>query len=139
MKHATSDAATITVHVPMRFSLRGGRKTVISESTPDSPQPRSGNALLKAIARAHRWRQKIEDGEYSSITELAKTEEINESYACRLLRLTLLAPSIVTDILNGRQNSNLTLKELTRPFPICWDEQISAIKYNDPSDPATSA
>jgi hypothetical protein len=114
---------TVTIHVPMRLSVRGGRKTIISEIGPPLSQPRVDNALLKALARAHRWRRQIENGEYASITELAKVNRVNESYACRLLRLTLLAPALVTEILNGRR-SNLTLTRLTKPFPIVWDQQL---------------
>ena len=128
MKTSGSQPRTITIHVPMRFSLRGGRKTVISELSAPTPQPRTDNALLKALARAHRWRRQIENGDYASITELARTERVNESYACRLLRLSLLAPSIVADILNGRRNSKLTLKDLAKPFSPRWDQQYSAFQ-----------
>jgi hypothetical protein len=47
--------------------------------------------MVKAIARAFR-RSQIESGVHTSITELAKSKGVNQSYACRLLRLTLLAP-----------------------------------------------
>ncbi len=73
----------------------------------------------------------IESGEYASITELAKAEGVNESYACRVLRLSLLAPSIVTGILNGRHGSDVMLKDLMKPLPVRWDEQISALKITD--------
>jgi hypothetical protein len=126
-----SQQPTITIHVPMKFTLRGGRKAIISDIAPHRPQARTDNALLKALARAHRWRRLIESGEYASITELAKSEGINESYACRLLRLTLLAPSIVTEILDGRQSSNLTLKDLLKPLPNRWDEQTAMLKLHE--------
>lgn len=119
---------TITVHVPMEFAIRGGRKTIISERMPPPPQPRIDNALLKALARAHRWRRLVEDGTYASITELAKAEGVNESYACRLFRLTLLAPAIIVDILDGRHNSGLMLKEILKPMPALWDEQTKALR-----------
>ena len=67
---------------------------------------------------------------YASITELAKAEGVNQSYACRLFLLTLLAPAVVIEILNGRQNSDLKLKQLTRPFPVRWDEQRAVLKLN---------
>jgi hypothetical protein len=70
----------------------------------------------------------IEDAEYSSITELAKTEGVNQSYACRMLRLTLLAPSIVTMILDGRHPPDVILGEFMRPLPVRWDEQLAALK-----------
>lgn len=79
--------------------------------------------MVKALARAHRWHRMIETGEYSSITELAKAERINESYACRLLRLTLLAPDIVEQILNGKQKNKLQLRRLLRPLPTEWARQ----------------
>jgi len=95
---------------------------------PAPAQPRIDNALLKALARAHHWRRMIESGEYASITELADAEGVDQSYACRLLRLTLLAPAIVTEILNGRLNSEIMLKQLLKPFPVNWDEQKALIK-----------
>jgi hypothetical protein len=48
-----------------------------------------------------------------------------------LIRLTLLAPEIVTTILNGRQNSDVMLKQLLKPLPVQWDEQIAVIKICD--------
>jgi len=121
-------AQTVTVHVPMRFTSRGGRKTIISEIGPASPPlQKTEDALLKALAKAFRWRGQIEGGEFASITELAKARGVNDSYACRILRLTLLSPEIVTAILDRRQNPNLTLKEIARPLPIEWDQQLTAI------------
>ena len=59
--------------------------------------------MVKAIARAFRWRDMLESGEYATIREIADAEKINESYVGRVLRLTLLAPDIVEAILGGRQ------------------------------------
>src|SRR5207302_991245 len=99
-----------------------------SEVAQTPARPRIDNALLKALARAHRWRRMIESGEYASITELAKAEKVNQSYACRMLRLTLLAPNVVTDILNGRHTTDLMLKQLMRPLPVRWNEQLEVLK-----------
>jgi hypothetical protein len=126
-----TDQATIMVHVPMKFTMRGGRKTILSDAVPAPPQPRIDNALLKALARAHRWRRMIESGDYTSITDLAKAEGVNQSYACRILRLSLLAPSIVTTILNGRHDSDVMLKQLMKPLPVRWDEQVAAVKISN--------
>jgi hypothetical protein len=126
-------AQTVTVHVPMRFTSRGGRKTIISEIGPASPPlQKTEDALLKALAKAFRWRGQIEGGEYASITELAKARGVNDSYACRLLRLTLLSPEIVTAILDRRQHADLTLKQIARSLPIEWDRQLTTLAYADP-------
>src|SRR6185503_5137471 len=80
MRQAALKTGTLTVHVPMTFAMRGGRKAVVSDLVQGTPCPRTESALLKALARAHRWRKLIEDGEFASITELARAKGVNESY-----------------------------------------------------------
>ena len=116
--------STITVHVPLKFSIRGGRKTIIGQLP--QPQPathtRFDDSVAKALARAYCWRSKIENGTYTSIAELAKVEKINESYVCRILRLTLLAPDIVESLLD-RRGTDLTVEALAKPLPTNWKQQ----------------
>jgi hypothetical protein len=121
--------STITVHVPLQFAVRGGRKTVIGRlaGREAAPRTRFDDAIIKAIARAHCWRTMIENGEYGSITELARHKKVNQSYACRLLRLTLLAPDIIERLLDQRSGSTLTLQDLMKPFSSDWREQRAAL------------
>jgi hypothetical protein len=74
--------------------------------------------MVKAIARAQRWRRLLESGQFASVTDLAAAEKINHSYLCRVLRLTLLAPDIVEAILDRRQPREMTLTKLMEPFPV---------------------
>jgi hypothetical protein len=89
--------------------------------------PRGASAadttLVKALARAFRWRKILETGRYGTIDELAAAEKINSSYVSRLLRLTLLAPDIIEAILDGRQPGGMTLPALMEPFPVEWGRQ----------------
>jgi hypothetical protein len=80
--------------------------------------------LVKAVARAFRWRRQMETGRYGTINELAAAEKINSSYLSRLLPLTLLAPNIVEAILDGRQPEGMTLPGLMEPFPVEWAGQF---------------
>jgi hypothetical protein len=84
------------------------------------------NAIIKAIARAFRWRDMLETGTYATIAEIAAGERINASYVGRVLRLTLLAPDIVDAIVHGRQPETMTLPVLMKPTPALWKEQRSA-------------
>ncbi len=84
--------------------------------------------MVKAIARAFRWREMLENGTYATIAEIAAAEKINESYVGRVLRLTLLAPDIVEAILYGRQPAQVTLGGLMRPFAVDWTEQRKILK-----------
>ncbi len=52
---------------------------------------------------------------------------MNQSYACRLLRMTLLAPQIVEAALNGSLEAAVGLKVLAKPLPLSWPEQINAL------------
>ena len=58
----SADGETITIHIPMAFRKRGGRKLVV---TPDgaewAPRPRVDNAMVKALARAFRWRKMLDE------------------------------------------------------------------------------
>jgi len=120
---------TILVQIPLRSRQRGGRKLLIAPEGAAAWAPQRARvdaAMVKAIARAHRWRRMLESGEYASVAELAAAEKINQSYICRVLRLSLLAPKIVEAILNGQQPAKITFAALMRPFEVEWQTQCEA-------------
>ncbi|WMS41834.1 hypothetical protein RDV64_17435 [Acuticoccus sp. MNP-M23] len=122
---------TMTVKVPITFQRWRGRKRVV---TPDgielkpSPEREIDNALVKAIARAHRWQRMLEGGEYATLRELATAERINPSYVSRVLRLTLLSPTLVENALNGTQAVTLDFQSLSKPFSADWNEQARLLE-----------
>ena len=122
MTRGTPIPETMTLHVPFRIVKRGGRKEmqmpdrVRPERTPDS-------TLVKALARAFRWKRMLESGEFATIAELAEREGIATSYMTRILRLAQLEPGIIEAVLDGRQGDAVTLARLMDPFPISWIEQ----------------
>ena len=124
MTRGTPIPETVTLHVPFRIAKRGGRKEM---HLPDGVRPdrKADNTLVKALARAFRWKRMLESGEFATIAELAEREGIATSYMTRILRLTLLAPDIVEAILDGTQGPDVTLARLQEPFPLDWKEQTS--------------
>jgi AraC-like DNA-binding protein len=74
-----------------------------------APRPRVDNAMVKALARAFRWRKMLDEGVHATIDDLARARGVAPSYVSRLLRLTLLAPELVEAILDGRQPAELQL------------------------------
>jgi hypothetical protein len=76
-----------------------------------------------ALARGHRWLAMLESGEAKSITELAAREKIDNSYMCRMLNLTTLAPDIVAAILDETLPPHVTVHELAISPPVLWEEQ----------------
>jgi hypothetical protein len=122
----SADGGALTVCVQLTFRKRGGRKLVIAPASAETwapPRPRVDNSMVKAIARAFRWRKLLETEVYATIEKIAAAEKINASYVGRILRLTLLAPDIIEAILDGRQPTDLQQEDLLRAFPIEWPRQ----------------
>ena len=127
MTRPTQIPDTITVHVPFRVVKRGGRKEMhLPEGA--AQLRRTDSTLIKALARAYRWKRILDSGEFASISELAEREGIAPSYMTRVLRLTLLAPDIVEAILDGKQLPEVTLARVLEPFPAEWVVQRAGFR-----------
>ena len=122
MSRAKSILDTMTIHVSFRVVKRGGRKEMqLPEGAAQARKP--DNTLIKALARAFRWKRLLETGEFATIAELAEHEGIAAPYLTRTMRLAQLAPDVVEAILDGRQPRHLTLEALRQPLPEAWDAQ----------------
>jgi site-specific DNA recombinase len=71
-------------------------------------------ALLKAVARAHRWFDDLVTRRVSSMAEIGKREGLPKYYVSWLVRLAFLAPDIVEAIVPGNHPPELTAQALTR-------------------------
>ena len=66
-----SQAASITVRVPLTIRRRPGRKTVVTsvgEGGETALPTRADPALVKALARAFRYQRLLDEGRYASIS-----------------------------------------------------------------------
>ena len=118
---------TVTVTVPFRVAKRGGRKEV---QLPPGANNRSPDyTLIKAVARAYRWRKILEAGDMGTIAELAEYEKVSPSYLTRVMRLTLLAPDIIEAILDGNPPS-VGMTDLLDPMTPVWAEQRALLGYD---------
>ena len=125
-----TNSKTITGRIPMSWKRHGGRKVIIAPNGGDAwapAKPRPDETLIRALARAHRWKRLLEEGKYRSAAEIAEAEGVTRSFVNRLLRLTLLAPDIQQAIIDGGQPKAMQLAELTRAIPDGWEEQREII------------
>jgi hypothetical protein len=78
---ALADDETITVHIPLIFRTRGGRKLVV---TPDgstwAPRPRVDSAMVKALARAFRWRKMLDEGVHAALGGVDRAKGLAPPY-----------------------------------------------------------
>jgi len=88
------------------FSIRkySSQKRIIPPAgTPAAIEKiRVDSALVKALARAFRWKKVLESRQFTTITELPKHEKLSLTYMTSVLRVSLLAPDIIKTILDRR-------------------------------------
>ena len=74
------DGSTITVRIPMTWKRRGGRKVIIAPDGGDAwapAKPRPDETLIRALARAHRWKRMLEEGRYRSAGGAGRSGEVS--------------------------------------------------------------
>ena len=113
----------------MTIRKRGGRKVIVAPDgsvLPGAPRQATTTvdpALLKALARAFRWKRMLDEGVYASVSDIARAEKLDRTYVGDVLRLTLLAPDIVEAIFYGRAGHAVTLPRLFESWPTTWEDQ----------------
>ena len=108
--------ADLTTEIPMTFRRRVGKAVIVLPNGERAVERREAlidNAMVKLVARGHRWHRKLFDGTHASIADIAKSENINPSFVSRILRLAYLSPTLVEAILDGKYPAHLTMKDRT--------------------------
>ncbi len=113
------------IRIPFQLEKWGGERII---SLPDgyehNHKPRLDRALIKAVARAHSWREELEQGKTTSVADLAEKEGCTERYIRKLIGLAFLAPDITENILRGTLPPHLTLEHIVGlDLPLSWTDQ----------------
>ena len=115
--------AKLTTFIPMRIKRHGGRKVVIPAAAGDK-MPEHDAPILTALSRAFHWQRLLDEGIVNSGSDIARREGLHQTTVNELLRLTLLSPTLVRSILDGRQPKTLSLLWLKNNLPPSdWGEQ----------------
>jgi hypothetical protein len=125
----------------MRFQRRLATNIVAPKDSEITPSPKPQPDGTQVNARAWRWQRMLDEGAYSTVSEVGDAENIWKSYVSRILRLALLAPDIVESILAEQADQALLLERLERPLPASWKSNVLALpspRCREPSPQATS-
>ena len=82
---------------------------------------RSRQLILRAIALARYWYQRIADGEATCLNDIIRRDCIDASHAKKIFPLAFLSPSRTQSIV--RSNTDFTLKALLANIPMEWSRQ----------------
>jgi hypothetical protein len=83
--------------------------------------------LLKAIVRAHGWKERILAGQIYSIQQLASEAKVSSRYVVRILRLAALSPKIVDGMVHDGSMADYSLSQFMKGLPLNWNEQGSLL------------
>jgi len=120
------DDANLVLTIDQPLPRKGGRKSLAGWDKEDwkTPRHRVDPNLVKALTRAHVWRDMIEAGEVKTISELAEKAGSDRSHLRSILHLAFLAPDTQQAILSGRQPAELRLRTLLKThLPTSWVQQ----------------
>ena len=121
------EGETVIVSVPIKVYRLNGRQMILAEGNESGDKQTKHKSLnvslITALAKAYRWQDQLESGEYRDLEDIARDNKVDRSYVGRLLQLTSLAPDIVESILEGTEYSELSLRDFRKGIPFLWEEQ----------------
>ena len=122
--------------IPWTLVKRGVRRQVITPI--DAPEQFQAEAtvarrerqsaehtpLIRALGLAHYWQRLLDEGKVCTIADIAQMEDVDVTQVRRLLRLVLLAPSVVEVLMRHNRQTSINLEfVLRKTIPADWQEQ----------------
>ena len=88
------------------------------------PEPQRDEKLVALLAEAYAARQLVLDNPDTPLVDLAKQHSKCRKHLSRMIKLSCLAPDIVTAIMSGEQSGGLSAAKLrSMDLPLSWAEQ----------------
>jgi DNA invertase Pin-like site-specific DNA recombinase len=123
----TDDGRSLILLLPVRARFRGGAAMLHGVGSNQASAPDA--TLLRAVARAWRWREMLLNGEVRSIEELAVRTGQDRGHLGLKLGLAFLDPAIVRAIVCGEQPPRLRLTRLLNAkLPSSWQAQEAMVR-----------
>ena len=124
----TTACNTVRVVIPLTIRKRNGRSKILP---PEDVAMSNGRAqdphVLRAIARAWKWRRRMEAGEFSTVHDLAVAEKLSDRFVSRMMRLAYLAPDVLEALTLRRVPPALSLNDLIEIAGRPWLEQVGRV------------
>ena len=118
---------SLELHGNLQILRRGSELRIIAPGGGSGFVGQPVQSLVKALARAHDWHERIVVGEFKRVDQLARRFGLTRRYVRRILQCASLSPRVTEALLTGKHRPNLTLKEILCRVPIDWGEQEKMI------------
>ncbi len=119
IKRGSKKQVITPLDAPQEFAIEARREKRDWDATQDTP-------LMRALGLAHYWQRLLDEQRFASVAEIAEAEGIDVSRAYRLLRLTLLAPEIVEQLIAVSGTALETM--MRRSWPTEWHAQVEVMQ-----------
>ena len=128
---STDSNATHCLSLPTVRLRRGKEIRLLIPRSDGGLQANPDPALIKLLANAFAARDAVDAAAGRTLGEVAKENGYSAEYFSLLLRLSMLAPDIVTAIHEGRQPPALNRQRLARTtnLPVEWSAQRAALGF----------
>ena len=103
-----------------------GERSVLGAAGEDIP-------MIRTLGKAFYWQKLLDQGEFATITDLARFMKLEQGWVAEVLRMTTLAPDIIESILDGQQPRHLNLQTLRGrhdQLPRDWQEQRKTLGFS---------
>ena len=105
------------IDAPEQFQMEATVERQERKAAQDTP-------LIRALGLAHHWQRLLDDGKVQTIADIAQMEGVDVTQVRRVLRLVLLAPTLVELIVVSNEQTSINLEfVLRRAMPANWQEQ----------------
>jgi hypothetical protein len=126
------DLICLTIEAKLKRS--GGEvHLIVPPNSSGVPSHQPNPSLIKAVARARGWYERVLEGKSSDQRSLTLHAGVTERYIGKVFGCAFLAPDIVEAILEGRQPRDLTFKKLCSGIPLSWTEQRKQFGFSSVS------
>jgi hypothetical protein len=119
---------TIRVVIPLSIRKRNGRPKILP---PEDHCAREGRTqdphVLRAIARAWKWRRQLESGTVSTIQDIAVAENVSDRFIGRMIRLAYLSPDVLEHLVVRRDLPSVSVIDLIKAVNLPWSEQMGRV------------
>ena len=122
----TSASGTIRVVIPLTIRRRNGRPKILPPEDAGLRDVRAQSPqVLRAVARAWKWRRQLETGVASTIQDIAAAEKVSDRFVGRMIRLAYLSPTVLETLVITRKPPAISINELMTVAELPWSEQAN--------------